>query len=206
MLTAFLQGFGLDLSLIVAIGAQNAFVLRQGLRRTHVFATALVSSICDVTLIVLGVGGVSSLLAIVPVVARVATAGGALFLFYYGLRSFRSALIASSLNVRNGVENGSRLRETVLTALALSLLNPHVWLDTVVLVGTVGTQFPPRQRVVFTVGAGLGSTVWFFALAYGASQLWRFFERPTSWRILDTLIGCIMWTISFFLVRSLLQF
>ena len=102
MLAAFLQGFGLDLSLIVAIGAQNAFVLRQGLRRLHVFATALVSSICDVTLIVLGVGGVSSLLGIIPVVARVATAGGALFLFYYGLRSFRSALTDSSLNVRNG--------------------------------------------------------------------------------------------------------
>src|SRR5437588_2374233 len=205
MLAAFLQGFGLDLSLIVAIGAQNAFVLRQGLRRLHVFATALVSSICDVTLIVLGVGGVSSLLGIIPVVARVATAGGALFLFYYGLRSFRSALTVSSLNVRNGSENSTRLKETILTALALSLLNPHVWLDTVVLVGTVGTHFPPSQRLIFTVGAGLGSTVWFFALAYGASQLWRLFEHPLSWRILDSVIGCIMWTIAFFLVRSLLH-
>lgn len=206
MLAVFLQGFGLDLSLIVAIGAQNAFVLRQGLQRLHVFATAAVSSICDVTLIVLGVGGVSSLLSIIPVVATIATAGGALFLFYYGLRSFRSALNPSSLNVRNGSGNSTRLKETVLTAVALSLLNPHVWLDTVVLVGTVGTHFPVRERVVFTVGAGLGSTVWFFGLAYGASQLWRFFEHPLSWRILDTLIGCIMWTISFFLVRSLLHF
>src|SRR5207244_12937597 len=97
---------------------------------------------------------------------------------------------------RTGPGPSTPLKATMLTALALSLLNPHVWLATVLLVATVGTHFPPSQRLIFAVGAGLGSTVWFFALAYGASQLWRLFEHPLSWRILDTVIGCIMWTIA----------
>ena len=195
---AFWQGFGLGAALIIAIGAQNAFVLRQGLRKQQVFVTALVCVLCDATLITLGVAGFGSVVAGSPVLTAVAAWGGALFLFVYGLQAFRSALKPKGLEAQTGAALSRR--QAVMTTLAVSLLNPHVYLDTVVLLGSIGGQFAGLARTLFGVGAVAASTVWFFSLAYGATRLGPFFQRPTAWRVLDILIGVVMWSIAASLV------
>lgn len=200
----FLQGFGLGAGLIIAIGAQNAFVLRQGLLRRYVFVTALLCTLCDATLIALGVGGLGTLIAQAPTLTAIATWGGAAFLLWYGLRSFRAALRPSALNAA-GATGTTSLRATVLTVLAFSLLNPHVYLDTVVLVGSIGARYPADQRGTFALGAMLASLIWFFGLAYGAAWLAPLFQRPIAWRILDAIIGGVMWTIAASLVWSALR-
>lgn len=200
--TVFLQGFGLSAGLIIAIGAQNAFVLRQGLKRRHVFATAFICALCDLTLIVLGVAGFGTLIAESDLLTQIATWGGAAFLFYYGFRSFRSALQPGTLNVETVSQRPTRLRETVLATLAISLLNPHVYLDTVVLLGSIGASYPADQRLWFALGAAATSMTWFFGLAYGAMWLTPLFQRPLAWRILDVLVGCVMWAIAISLLRG----
>lgn len=200
LLPALLQGFGVGAGLIIAIGAQNAFVLRQGLKQRHVFATAAICTLCDMTLIALGVGGMGSLVTRLPVLSAVATWGGAAFLVLYGARSFRAALAPGALSTA-GAADPPALRATLLAALGFSLLNPHVYLDTVVLIGSVGARFPPDQRVGFAAGAMLASTVWFFGLAYGAAQLAPLFRRPAAWRVLDVAVGVTMWAIAISLIR-----
>ncbi len=204
-LSPLLQGFGLGASLIIAIGAQNAFVLRQGLRRQHVFATATVCTLCDAVLILLGVGGLGSLIATVPLLSALATWGGAAFLLFYGLRSFRSALRPGTLEASKPSAAAGKLRGTILTVLALSLLNPHVYLDTVVLVGSIGAHYPAGERASFALGAMLASLTWFFGLAYGASWLAPLFQRPLAWRVLDMLVGCVMWGIALSLIWTALH-
>lgn len=201
-LAPLLQGFGLGAGLIIAIGAQNAFVLRQGLRRLHVFVTALICTLCDATLIALGVAGFGTLIASTPLLTTLATWGGAAFLLVYGFRAFRSALLPTALDADAPVRQSTTLRSTVLAVLALSLLNPHVYLDTVVLVGSIDGQYPPRERMAFAIGAMLASCTWFFSLAYGAAWLAPLFRRPLAWRVLDVLIGCVMWTIAASLLWS----
>src|SRR5512135_2287104 len=144
---AVVQGFGLGAGLIIAIGAQNAFVLRQGLKRRHVFVTAALCTICDAVLIALGLGGLGTIISGSPALVAVATWGGAAFLLYYGLRSFRSMWIPSALNAELCPERPVDLHCTVGAALAFSLLNPHVYLDTVVLVGGVGARYPAGDRM-----------------------------------------------------------
>jgi L-lysine exporter family protein LysE/ArgO len=195
-LLPLIQGFGLGGSLIIAIGAQNAFVLRQGLKRQHVFATAFICTLCDAVLIALGVGGLGTLIAAIPVLTIIATWGGAAFLLYYGFRSFRSALKPSALDTDKTSVQATHLRNTILALLAISLLNPHVYLDTVVLVGSVGAHYPTQERLEFALGAMLASLTWFFGLAYGAGWLAPLFRRPIAWRILDAVVGCVMWTIA----------
>lgn len=190
------QGFLLGLGLIVAIGAQNAFVLRQGLLRQHVFATAAVSTACDASLIVVGVAGVGGLIAASRAVTVFTTWAGALFLGYYGLRSFRAARHPDSLSAASATTGRLTARATVLSALALSLLNPHVYLDTVVLVGSVGAHYPTGLRPLFAMGAVAASTIWFFGLSYGASLLAPFFRRPATWRLLDVFVGLVMWAVA----------
>lgn len=199
-LAALLQGFGLGASLIIAIGAQNAFVLRQGLRRLHVFATAAICSLCDALLILLGVAGFGRLIASNEMLTLVATWGGAAFLLYYGWRSFRAALKPGALDTDTVALRPVRLRETVLTTLAVSLLNPHVYVDTVMLIGSVGAQHPLAERASFASGAMLASFTWFFTLGYGASWLTPLFRKPAAWRVLDTMVGIIMWLIAVSLV------
>jgi L-lysine exporter family protein LysE/ArgO len=203
--TILLQGFGLGASLIIAIGAQNAFVLRQGLRRSHVFITACICTLCDAVLITLGVAGLGALIAANPVLTQVATWGGALFLLYYGFRSFRSALKTNKLDTTPTDSKPGRIRDTVVTVLALSLLNPHVYLDTVVLVGSIGAHYPENERAYFALGAISASLVWFFGLAYGAAWLAPLFRRPIAWRVLDALVGCVMWGIAGTLIWSALH-
>lgn len=193
---AFLEGFGLGAGLIVAIGAQNAFVLRQGLKHEHVFTVAGLCFLIDVVLIALGAGGFASLIAGIAGATDVIAWAGAVFLFVYGLRAFHGAIKPGTLEARNARTTGGSLRAAALTALALSLLNPHVYLDTVVLIGGLAAQYEPRPRAAFALGAMAASLVWFFGLGYGAGKLAPVFAKPNAWRLLDIAIGCVMWAIA----------
>lgn len=187
------SGFFLGLSLIMAIGAQNAFVLRQGLRREHVFAVCLTCALSDAVLITAGVAGMGWLAREVPWLAPAMTWAGAAFLVVYGALSFRRALAPGALTAAG--QGGGSLRTTLLTCLALTWLNPHVWLDTVVLLGSVAAQFP-GNAAAFGIGAATASFAFFFALGYGARALAPVFARPAAWRVLDLAVGLVMWTIA----------
>lgn len=204
-ITPYLKGLGLGASLIIAIGAQNAFVLRQGLRRQHVLLTALFCTLCDATLITLGVAGLGAAITSVLALLTAATWGGAAFLFLYGLRSFRAAIRAGTLDTDTASTPAAHsARGTVLALLGFSLLNPHVYLDTVILLGSVGASHPAIERPSFVLGAITASLLWFFGLAYGAALLAPLFRKPITWRALDLLVGCVMWVIAAGLVRSAL--
>ena len=196
MTTTFLKGFSLGASLIIAIGSQNAFVLRQGLRREHVLPVCLVCFACDALLILLGVAGLGTLVSSSRLLMQIALWGGGIFLFAYGIRAFRSAFRPQSMEVDETSNPASGLRWAILTTLALTLLNPHVYLDTVVLLGSISGQFPAPERPAFALGAVSASLVWFFGLGYGARILTPLFRRELSWRVLDLLIGCVMWGIA----------
>ena len=170
-------------------------MLRQGLRRRHVFLTAAICAVCDAVLIVVGVAGLGAVISASQVLTTVATVGGALFLGYYGLRSFRSAARPRVL-VEGSQPSAAGTAATAATALALSLLNPHVYLDTVVLIGSVGAQHDGADRVSFAAGAMLASFAWFFGVGYGAAMLSGLFRDPRTWRVLDVAIGCVMWTVA----------
>ena len=189
-LLAAAAGLGLGLSLIVAIGAQNAFVLRQGLRTEHVAAVVAVCLVSDVVLITAGVGGAGALVARAPDVVTVVCFAGAAFLLVYGLMAARRALRPDALLPDAG---GARvgLAATVATALALTWLNPHVYLDTVVLLGSLASTYDDR-RWWFGAGAALGSAIWFVGLGYGARLLRPVFARPAAWRALDAVIAVVM--------------
>jgi len=194
-LALLLKGLGFGAGLIVAIGSQNAFVLRQGLRREHTFWVALISSLGDVLLILLGTLGLGTVFSSSPVLIRLATWGGALFLLWYGFRSFRSALKPQTLELE-GERKPSNLKGVMLATLAFSLLNPHVYLDTVVLIGSVAAKESLEGRTLFALGASLASILWFFGLAYGATHLTPLFSNPRAWQILDALVGATMWAIA----------
>ena len=190
MTAPLLAGFLLGLSLILPIGAQNAFVLRIGLRGEHVLAVCLTCAVSDAVLILAGVSGFTQLSAAVPWAETVLLYGGAAFLVAYGARSFTAAFGAEAL--RPAETSPSSLRRAVLTCLALTWLNPHVYLDTVVLIGSISTQFAEGKEW-FAAGAMLASFAFFFSLGFGARLLKPLFARPVTWRILDIAIGLIMW-------------
>jgi len=194
------QGFATSAGLIIAIGAQNAFVLKQGILKNHVFATVFICAVIDALLIILGVGGFGRILTSSILLLSLARWGGAAFLFYYGFRSFRAVFKTESLKVNQRRGHLPNLKETISTALALSLLNPHVYLDTVVLVGSIGAQFSSGERPYFTFGAIFASFVWFFTMGFGARYLGPLFQKPMAWKILDFIIGCVMWAIALALV------
>ena len=193
MLTSFVPGFLLSLSLIVAIGAQNAFVLRQGLRREHVFWVCLTCGMSDAFLIASGVAGFGALAQAVPWFETVMRYGGAAFLIVYGAQNALSAWRGGEVLQADGHAPAS-LRRTLLTLLALTFLNPHVYLDTLVLLGSISAQY--EDRMAFGLGAVLASLVFFFSLGYGARLLQPVFAKPLSWRILDGLIALTMWVIA----------
>lgn len=196
----FFTGLTMGLSLIVAIGAQNAFVLRQGLRGRHVFQVCLTCAVSDAILILLGVTGFGWIAARLPWIDPVMRYGGAAFLFVYGARSLRSAFGAGgALKAAGGGDES--LAATLLACLALTWLNPHVYLDTVVLLGTISTQVGD-QRAAFAAGAISGSFLFFFGLGYGAALLRPVFARPTAWRLLEGAIALVMWAIALRLVRG----
>jgi L-lysine exporter family protein LysE/ArgO len=197
---AALAGFSLGLSLILAIGAQNAFVLRQGLRREHVVWICLLCAISDAILIALGVSGFSVLLKSAPWLAPLMRYGGVAFLLWYGARSLWTAW-RSSASLMPGEAPPRALMPTLLTCAALTWLNPHVYLDTVVLLGSIATQFP-GAHLAFALGAMCASLVFFFALGYGAALLRPLFARPVAWKVLEILVGLTMWAIALKLLRG----
>ncbi len=193
------SGYRLGLSLIVAIGAQNAFVLRQGLRREHVLAVIMICACSDAFLIAVGVAGFDALTALLPGVVGAMRWGGAAFLIYYGLRSLWSAWQGAETLL--AAENGRQsLRAAVTTCLALTWLNPHVYLDTVVLLGSISASYD--HKLLFAMGAISASFSFFFMLGFGARLLAPLFARPLTWRILDLGIAALMFSIAFALIRG----
>lgn len=200
MLSVFVQGLLLGLGLIVAIGAQNAFVLRQGLRREHVGAVVLFCAVSDALLISAGVLGMAQALGNSPGLARALALGGAAFLAVYGWRALQRARVPQRMEA--SAEGSGLSRSAALAqAAAFTLLNPHVYLDTVLLVGSIGAQQPVPLQPVFVAGASVASLGWFTALGFGARWLAPWFARPRAWQVLDGLIGLTMLTLSALLLR-----
>ena len=200
MLSVFVQGLLLGLGLIVAIGAQNAFVLRQGLRREHVGAVVLFCAVSDALLISAGVLGMAQALGNSPGLARALALGGAAFLAVYGWRALQRARVPQRMEA--SAEGSGLSRSAALAqAAAFTLLNPHVYLDTVLLVGSIGAQQPVPLQPVFVAGASVASLGWFTALGFGARWLAPWFARPRAWQVLDGLIGLTMLTLAALLLR-----
>ena len=202
-LPVFVQGLALSLGLIVAIGAQNAFVLRQGLRREHVGSVVLFCAVADAVLIAAGVLGMAQALGQSPVLTRALALAGAVFLAVYGVQALRRARHSHRLKAAEGGE-GLRRGAALAQAAAFTLLNPHVYLDTVLLVGSIGAQQPAALRGWFIAGAGSASLFWFSLLGFGARWLAPWFGRPRAWQVLDGLVGATMFVLSALLVRHAL--
>jgi len=201
LLLSFASGLTAGASLIIAIGAQNAFVLRQGLRREHVLAIVAVCALSDVVLIALGVAGIGALVEAAPLALTIVTIAGALFLLAYAAFAARRAIRPQALEAVGGEK--TTLVAAVLTAVALTWLNPHVYLDTVLLLGSLAATHGPDGKWIFAAGAALASIVWFTALGYGARLLSRVFARPVAWRVLDGLIAVVMLALAIMLLLRL---
>ncbi len=194
----FITGFSISLSLILAIGAQNAFVLRQGLKGQYVFSIALLCALSDALLITLGIVGFELLLRTLSSLELIARFTGAIFLIVYGAFSFY-AVFFKHHQLDAADDHHLSYRQALLVCLAFTWLNPHVYLDTLVLIGSISSQYP-GEKFAFGLGAVSASFVFFFLLGYGAAILRPIFKRPLSWKILDALIGIIMWTIAYQLI------
>lgn len=199
MLVAATAGFLLGLSLIVAIGAQNAFILRQGLRREHMLPLVLTCAISDAILIALGVAGFATVLSRLDWLEPVMRFGGAAFLIVYALRSIYSAWTGGN-SLGAGETTATSLHAALLTCIAFTWLNPHVYLDTVVLLGSISTRYAGHETA-FALGAMTASFVFFFSLGYGARLLAPLFARPLAWRILDGIIALVMASIAINLLK-----
>ncbi len=192
-MTELIAGFTLSLSLILAIGAQNAFVLKQGLKKQHVFLVTSICALSDALLIVAGVAGFGALVTQFPSIEVVARYAGAAFLLVYGTRSFISAFNQQH-ELDPAASSTQSALQAALTCLAFTWLNPHVYLDTLVLIGSISTQY--EDRLMFGTGACAGSFVFFYSLGYGARILAPIFHQPISWKILEALIGIVMYSIA----------
>ena len=197
-MNAFISGFGLSLSLILAIGAQNAFVLKQGIKKEHVFVVCFICALSDAILIFLGVSGFGYLIEQFPSLQTFARYGGFAFLFVYGLKSLYSAWKMSHELKPEGVAVPTLLK-TVLLTLAFTWLNPHVYLDTVILLGAVSTKFG-ESSTLFGLGAMSASFAFFFSLGYGARLLAPLFQKALAWKILEFLIGLVMLSLAFMIL------
>ncbi len=202
MLSAFLSGFILGLSLILAIGAQNSFVLRQGLMNRHVFIVALFCSLSDALLIGIGVVGISLFLNnYIYLVSDWLFIISAIWLAGYGILRLRDAVIGKSVLIaENSSVNG--LVSTLSFLSVLTFANPHVYLDTVVLIGSVSQQFPANTKLAYVLGASIASFVFFFSLAYGAKLLSPIMQKPIAWRILDSFIAFVMFSLAIKMTHS----
>lgn len=196
ILLSLLKGFSASSGLIIAIGAQNAFVIRQGLRRQHLLLTALMCSLIDAILIAFGVIGFGYYLSEYPFFIELTKYIAAIFLFCYGCISFRSAYRNHVIKKSGEDTAEASVKKIVISLLAFSLLNPHVYLDTVILLGSIASQQPEHEQMTFAFGAMAASFAWFFALTFGARFLAPFLQKENSWRIIDGLIGCTMWIIA----------
>ena len=194
---ALLTGFATGLGLIIAIGAQNAFVLRQGLRREYVFPIVLFAALSDALLIIVGIAGLGALIQGFPLALEVIRYAGAAYLMWFGISAVRRAIKPATLEAAS--EGKGTLLGALASIAALTYLNPHVYLDTVILLGGVANQFSD-ERWVFGIGAATASFVWFFSLGYFAKFLSRFVSSPKFWRVLDSFIAVVMFTIAVLLL------
>jgi L-lysine exporter family protein LysE/ArgO len=194
MFEAAVNGYFISISLILAIGAQNAFVLRQGIRREHVAATVAVCALSDAILIAAGVAGFGFVSARVPWLGDAMRWGGVLFLLVYGALRFRAAMQGGEA-LKPSAGQSASLLSVVTTCLVLTWANPHVYLDTVVLIGSIAAQYDPH-RLAFGVAAALGSLSFFTALGYGARLLAPVFAKPKAWVVLELIVGVTMWAIA----------
>ncbi len=190
LLTAFVKGLALSAGLIIAIGAQNLFVLRQGLKGEHVAPIVVLCATSDAVLISAGVNGLGGLLALIPGLSLVLSLGGAAFLAWYGVSALRRAARASTLIAAAGAPMA--LGAALAGAAAFTFLNPHVYIDTVLLTGAVGAALPAPQRPLFVAGAVTASVLWFSSLGFGARLVAPLFARPAAWRVLDVAVGTMM--------------
>lgn len=200
MLHTYLQGFAIGLSLIVAIGAQNAFVLKQGLKKQAVFWVCFVCALSDSILVVLGITGFATVTQLYPELVGFAKWAGAVFLLWYGLQHAIQAF-KSNQSLHAGSQNEIQLSKIIIVCLALTWLNPHVYLDTVVLIGSISTQFE-QTKLYFALGVITASWFFFFSLGYGARVLIPVFANPKAWKVLDGVIALIMWSIAISLIMT----
>ena len=202
LVLALIPGFLTGLSLIIAIGAQNAFVIRQGLMRQHVLLIVAICAISDAALIFLGTGGLGTLIQSRPSLLEFIRWFGVIYLTWFGIRSVRSAFKSQSLNAGEGAAISKS--KIAATCLALTFLNPHVYLDTVVLVGSMGAQQPGALQIWFVAGASVASATWFSLLGFGARWLAPWFAHPRAWQVLDGIIGLTMWLLAALMLRHAL--
>ena len=191
-----MPGLLTGLSLIIAIGAQNAFVIRQGLSRSHVLLVVLICATSDALLIFLGTGGLGTVIQSKPDLLEFIRWFGVLYLTWFGAKSVRSVLSHQSLEVGEGTTSSKKA--VILSVLGFTFLNPHVYLDTVILLGSIANQFE-EDRWYFALGASLGSVLWFSAIGFGAKAASRFMSRPIFWKILDSIIAVVMFSVAIFL-------
>jgi len=196
VMLAFFPGFFTGLSLIIAIGAQNAFVIRQGLAKSHVALVVFISAISDALLIFLGTGGLGTLIQAQPSLLEFIRWFGVTYLTWFGIKSLRSVFRQQSLT--SGTGTSSSRGTVILSVLGFTFLNPHVYLDTVVLVGSIANQFE-SDRWYFALGASVGSVLWFSVIGFGARAASRYMSRPIFWKILDLVIALVMFSVAFFL-------
>ncbi|HGO5857053.1 TPA: LysE/ArgO family amino acid transporter [Mannheimia haemolytica] len=195
----FIQGFIVCFGLIVSIGAQNAFLLKQGILKQHIFWIALLCFLGDVFLMTIGVLGLGTLISELPVLSFIISLLGAVFLLSYGSRSFISVFKSGEYLVASG-ENATSLKKALLITFAITFLNPHVYIDTVVIVGSIGGKLDFNGKIYFLAGALLCSFIWFFGIGYGAGLLSPYFAKRRTWQILDVITGLIMYFIAFSLL------
>lgn len=194
IMPTFITGFAMSAALIMAIGAQNLFVLRQGLKREHVAPIVLFCGCADAILIAAGVGGVGALLGAMPQLTWALTIGGAAFLAWYGLKAFQRMMVPEAMAV--SAQGHLTLGKALGATAAFTFLKPHVYLDTVLLMGAAGSAHAPALRPVFVAGAATASVTWFAALGYGSRILIPLFARPAAWRVLDAIVGVVMLTLA----------
>ena len=193
---AFFPGLLTGLSLIIAIGAQNAFVIRQGLTKKYVLLVVAICAISDALLILLGVAGLGALISGLPWLLEIIRWFGVAYLTWFGIRSIRSAFKTQSLDA-SGVQSGSA-KTVVLSVLGFTFLNPHVYLDTVILLGSIGNQFG-QDKWWFALGAAVSSILWFSSIGFGARAASRFMAKPVFWKVLDLVIAAVMFGIAILL-------
>lgn len=201
MISEIMRGALISASLIIAIGAQNLFVLKQGLLKNHIFFVSAICFICDFTLMSIGILGVGSFISANPLITNILAILGAIFLIWYGYNAFKSALKGtSSMQVESQDNKNNSLIKVVLATLAVTLLNPHVYLDTVVIVGGIAGTLSSEQKMAFLIGAVCVSFLWFFGIGYGARLLTPLFKQKRMWVILDCIVGLVMFYIAYRLI------
>jgi len=199
--SAMLQGVILGLGMIIPIGAQNAYILGQGINRNHHILAATLCIICDVALILAGIFGAGALIKRSEWLILFITWGGVIFLFLYGILSFKS-VIKNTYEASKNKASLKSMKAVIATTLAVTLLNPHVYLDTVMILGSVGGQFKGNAQLAFAAGTILASIIWFYGLATAAAKMGPLLAKPKVLRIIDFIVGCIMWFIAFSLYQN----